>query len=280
MKRVLIVPNVITAFGLTCGLFVIFKTSVAPVGNDLFTILQAAAILILIAAIADLADGAVARIIKAQSEFGGQFDSLADAVTFGVAPPLLALKSITGAGESPGALLTFFAIIAAMIYTLCGVLRLVRFNVQSQSVKKERLAGVESSSATRHFVGLPIPAAASAAVSASLIFLSPFFLETLGWVLPVKVRAIVLTLTLVGLGYFMISRWRFPSLKALHFRIPSFYLVLTIGFVAVLFLYGILDYFALAYFVVSWLYLVLALACSMIRLSMRRRSSRFEPDED
>lgn len=134
LKRVFLIPNAITAFGLTCGLFVIFKMSFADPSRDLFSLLQASAILLLIAAVADLADGAVARLIRAESEFGGQFDSLSDSVTFGVAPPLLILKSLTG-GEV-GRLLTLFVIIAAMIYTLCGVLRLVRYNVKTKEVKE------------------------------------------------------------------------------------------------------------------------------------------------
>ena len=274
MKKLYLIPNAITAFGLSCGLFVIFKTSLADPTRDLFSILQASAILLLIAAIADLADGAVARLIKAQSEFGGRFDSLSDSVTFGVAPPLLVLKSL-GGGDL-GRLLTFFVIIASMIYALCGVLRLVRYELRTKE-------GEDTSEVLRqekHFVGLPIPAAAAAAVSAALILLSPFVEEFLG--LGTQVRALILIVVMIVLGYFMVSRWKFPSVKALHFRVPSFYLVFATGVVAVLVLYGILDFFAEAFFIASWLYLLIAWTLSIIRLIVGKRSKTladFEPDD-
>ncbi len=271
MKRVYLIPSGITAFGLSIGLFVIFKTSLADPDRGLFSILQASAILLLIAGIADLADGAIARLIKAESEFGGQFDSLSDCVTFGVAPPLLILKSLTG-GEDLGRLMTLLVILAAMIYTLCGVLRLVRYNVAS----KEEVVTTQ-----KHFTGLPIPAAAAAALSAGLISISPLIEEMIGW--SVMTRAWVMIGVLTVLGYFMVSRWKFPSAKALHFRVHSFYLVFAIGVIAVLLLYGILDYFAEVFFVISWLYLLIAWSLSIVRLIAGKRSKTlvdFEPDDD
>ena len=278
MKRVFLIPNAITAFGLTCGLFVIFKTSFADPSRDLFSLLQASAILLLIAALADLADGVVARLIKAESEFGGQFDSLSDSVTFGVAPPLLVLKSLTG--EDIGRLLTFFVIIAAMIYTLCGVLRLVRYNIKSKEVKE---SGDEEAQlkASKHFTGLPIPAAAAASLSAALILVSPEVQQLLA--LGIRWRALILIFVMLILGYLMVSRWKFPSAKALHLRVHSFYLVFATGVVAVLFLYGILDYFAEAFFIASWLYLLVALSISLIRVTAGKRSKAladFEPEQD
>lgn len=248
----------------------IFKTSLADLDRGLFSILQASSILLLIAGIADLADGAIARLIKAESEFGGQFDSLSDSVTFGVAPPLLILKSFTG-GEDLGRLMTLIVIIAAMIYTLCGVLRLVRYNVASKVVVTTH----------KHFTGLPIPAAASAALSAALISISPLVEETICW--SVTTRAWVMIGVLIILGYFMVSRWKFPSVKALHFRVHSFYLVFAIGVLGVLMLYGILDYFAEVFFTISWLYLLVAWSLSLIRLIAGKRSKTladFEPDHD
>lgn len=277
MKRVFLIPNAITAFGLTCGLFVIFKTSLADPGRDLFSLVQASAILLLIAAVADLADGAVARLIKAESEFGGQFDSLSDSVTFGVAPPLLILKSLSA--DNVSRLLTFFIVIAAMVYTLCGVLRLVRYNLRSKQMK-ESLDEEARLKEKKHFTGLPIPAAASAAVSAALILLSPDVAPWLAFT--AEVKAMVLIGVMLVLGYFMVSRWKFPSAHALHFRVPSFYLVFATGALAVLFLYGVLDYFAEAFFAVTWLYLIVAWTLSIIRLIAGKRSKAladFEPDD-
>ncbi|MCB1181201.1 MAG: phosphatidylcholine/phosphatidylserine synthase [Chlamydiia bacterium] len=281
MKRIYFIPNAITAFGLACGLFVIFKLCFGVKG-DLYTLFQSASILILLAAVADLADGAVARLIKAESEFGGQFDSLADAVTFGVAPPLLALKSISVAG-GPGPLLTFFVIIAAMIYSLCGVLRLVRFNIRSRWAKLEADNGNPSYliKQKRHFTGLPIPAAGMGTISLTLFLISPF--ADLYLPFSVELRCGILTFAMMILGYFMVSRWKFPSVKALHFRVPSFYLVFATGIITVAVLYGILDYFALVFFILSWLYLFTGAAFAIIRRIVGKRSRallEYEPEPE
>lgn len=269
MKKVFLIPNAITAFGLTCGLFVIFKTSVTDPSRDLFSLIQASVILLLIAAVADLADGAVARWIKASSEFGGQFDSLSDAVTFGIAPPLLLVKSLSFGSESLRPPFIFFAIFASMIYALCGVLRLVRFNVESK----------KSESKEMNFTGLPIPAAACTALSSGLISISPLANEYLP--LTAEMRALVLGGILIALGYFMVSRWKFPSVKALHFRVPSFYLVFGVGIFAVLLLYGILDYFAEAFFVFSWLYFLISWFIALTKLIKgKKEMEEGEEEED
>src|SRR5579883_1258770 len=95
MRRVNFLPNIITAFGLAIGLFVIFKTNMIAPGLSSYEILYISAFLILLAAFADVLDGAVARIIHAESEFGFMFDSLADAISFGVAPSVLFLKNLS-----------------------------------------------------------------------------------------------------------------------------------------------------------------------------------------
>lgn len=269
MRKVFLIPNAITAFGLTCGLFVIFKTSIADPSRDLFTLIQASVILLLIAAVADLADGAVARLIKASSEFGGQFDSLCDAVTFGIAPPLLLLKTLAFGGHAIAPLYIFFVILASMIYSLCGVLRLVRYNIQSKKEEKRE---------KDHFTGLPIPAAASAALSSGLISISPLAMEY--FPLSSEVRALILGGILILLGYFMVSRWKFPTVKALHFRVPSFYLVFALGIFAVLVLYGILDYFAEVYFIFSWLYFLISWAIALTKLIAGRKEEEEGDEED
>src|SRR3984957_6991637 len=119
MKRVYLVPNIITAFGLACGLFVIFKINMVEPGADIFHVLYVSALLLLVAAFADLLDGVVARAIRAESEFGFMFDSLADAISFGVAPSVLLLKSLS---LEQGTGLSFFAVTGAMLYSIGGVL--------------------------------------------------------------------------------------------------------------------------------------------------------------
>src|SRR3989344_6928259 len=127
MKKV-IVPNLITAFGLACGLFVIFKVNMVEPGYGDYEVVKNSAILLLVAALADFIDGALARAIHAETEFGFVFDSLADAVSVGVAPSVLMLKTLF---LEHGTLLSFLSATGAMIYSLCGILRLVRFSAKA-----------------------------------------------------------------------------------------------------------------------------------------------------
>ena len=275
MKRVYLLPNMITAFGLACGLFVIFKVNMIEPGRGYYEIMTSSAWLLLLAAFADFIDGAVARVFHAESEFGFMFDSLADAISFGVAPSVLLLK---GLSLEQGTALSFIIAMGAMIYSLCGVLRLVRFNV---SKHKNEGNLIEITVQKKNFTGLPIPAAAAASVSANLIFLSPFFgsLSQMNNTL----KVIILTIIMITLGYLMVSRWKFPSLKALHFRVPSFYLAIGTVFIAICILYGVLYYFPIILAVVSWCYIFIALILSVIRVIAGKKSKTledFEPDSE
>lgn len=275
MKRIHLLPNVITAFGLSCGLFAIFKMVMLDVGGADFHVLTATAGILLLAALADLLDGAVARAIKAESEFGGLFDSMTDAVTFGVGPSVIVLKSIP---LLPGTELSFLLTTAAMIFSVCGVLRLVRYNLLAQRAKVDPVL-VEAHN--KNFTGLPIPGGAAAAVSANLFLISPEFRYFFS--ISETTRAWIMIGALIMLGYFMISRWKFPSLKNLHIRVASFRVVfLTVIFAALLF-YGLLNHFALLFFCCSWIYLGIAGILSLIRLISGRKSKTledFEPDPD
>ena len=275
MRRIYLIPNIITAFGLACGLFVIFKVNMVEPGSGTYQVLFASALLLLVAAFADFADGAIARVFRAESEFGFIFDSLADAISFGVAPSVLLLKTLS---LEQGTGLSFFAVTGAMLYSIGGVLRLVRFNVKATEAKGNADA-VEAQK--KNFTGLPIPAAAIAAVSANL-----FFSSSLGQrLIPLKLEtlALVLPSLMIILGYFMVSRWKFPSLKMLHFRVPSYQLVFLSVIVAIFILYGIFYFFPIMLALISWGYIVLALILSMIRLIAGKKSKTledFEPDQD
>lgn len=275
MKKVHLIPNMITAFALACGLFAIFKVNMVEPGPHLFATLHVCALLLLGAAFADLLDGAVARAIRAESEFGLVFDSLADAVSFGVAPSVLLLKSLS---VEPGTGLSFYAVLGCMLYSLCGVLRLVRYNVKKNESKDNQEIAAEQ---RKNFTGLPIPASAMAAVSVMLLLASPSF-ETL-FTLSSSMKAIILPSIMIVLGYFMVSRWKFPSAKALHVRLPSFWLVVLTVILAVFTIYGVLYFFPEMLFVVSWGYLLIAWSLSIIRLIAGRKSKTledYEPDAE
>lgn len=274
MKKIYLLPNVITAFALTCGLFVIFKMNMTGLGEANQQVLTATAGILLLAALADLLDGAVARAMKAESEFGSLFDSLADAITFGVAPSIIILKSFS---ILPGTELSYFLTIAAMIYSVCGVLRLARYNVTMMHIKEGLIVDLDK----KHFTGLPIPAAAAAAVSANLFFASEEFRNI--FVISEVTRTWIILFMMIVLGYFMVSRWKFPSLKTLHIKVASFRQVFFIVIFAVFIFYGILHHFALAFFGISWTYVIIAWILSIVRLISGKKSKtleEFEPEPD
>ncbi len=274
-KQVFLIPNAITAFGLACGLFVIFKVNMIEPGSGSYQVLFTSLLLLLMAAFADLLDGAVARIIRAESEFGFVFDSLADAVSFGVAPSVLLLKSLS---LEQGTGLSFFAVVGAMLYSICGILRLVRFSVKSTQAK----GNVEEEAAQKkNFTGLPIPAGAIAAVSTNLFFMSPFAHEWFQW--KESTVAVVLTCIWIVLGFLMVSRWKFPSLKTLHFRVPPFQLVLLTVITAIFILYGILHFFPFMLMGICWGYILLGVILSTIRMIAGKKSKTlqdFEPEDE
>jgi CDP-diacylglycerol--serine O-phosphatidyltransferase len=282
MKRIYLLPNIITAFGLACGLFVIFKTNMIEPGSGYFQVMNTSALLLLLAAFADFMDGAVARALKVESDFGLLFDTLSDAISFGVAPSVLLLKSLS---LEQGTWTSFITATGAMIFSLCGVLRLVRFTVKALSAKDLATKGNkrEAEEQKKHFTGLPIPAAAAAAVSALLLFLAPFpFIEKLGNSSE-AIKAVSLSSVMLILGYFMVCRLKFLSLKSLKIRVPSFHLALIAVAITVGVLYGILHFFALVLALVSWGYILVALTLTVIRKIAGRKSKtlkEFEPEED
>ncbi len=272
MKKIYLVPNIITAFSLACGLFVIFKVNMIEPGMGTYQALQVSAYLLLLAAFADWVDGAIARAMHAESEFGFLFDSLSDAITFGVAPSVLLLKNLS---LEQGTTLSFYAVIGAMLFSICGVLRLVRFNV-AESAAKEQKAPKK-----KHFTGLPIPAAALAAISANLLFVDPRLTFLTGS--SEMVKTIVLSSLMVVLGFFMVSRFKFPSAKVLHFRVPSFYLVFITVVVALFLLYGGLYFFPITLAVLTWGYVIVGWVLAIIRMIAGKKSKtleEFEPEED
>ena len=273
MKRIHFLPHVITAFGLASGLFVIFKATAAPAGS--YQLLYVCALLLLVAALADLVDGVVARAMRAESEFGFMFDSLADAVSFGVAPTVLTLKSLE---LEQGTFLFFFAHFGALLFSIGGILRLVRFNVKAKEAEGDPNLIL---SQKKHFTGLPIPAAALAIVAINLFFASP--IRERWFDMSVELKTIIMTCLMLILGYFMVSRWKFPSAKALNFRVARTELVWVAVIIAVFILYGALYFFPISLSVVMWGYILTGWTLSIIRLIAGKKSKTlqdFEPEEE
>jgi len=167
-----------------------------------------AAIAIGFALLFDTIDGRIARLTKTTTEIGVQLDSIADVVTFGVAPAVLAYVWGYGSTLIEGTDLHRFAFFLSFMYLICGAFRLARFNVQASRprVLAEGTIKVDKKS----FVGMPIPVAGG--MIAALVHFSPVPLIYFG---PDRARIYsALLMVLVGfLSLMMVSTWRFSSFK-------------------------------------------------------------------
>ena len=153
-----ILPSLFTIGNIFCGFYAAISTLRGNFDN--------AAIAIGIGAVLDGLDGRIARLTNTSSDFGMELDSLADVLTFGIAPAMLAFA--WGIGSLGGVLVwhvTQFGWLATFAFVICGALRLARFNVQAKKP--------QDSSGKRFFVGLPIPAAACTIAATVHFFKQP-----------------------------------------------------------------------------------------------------------
>jgi CDP-diacylglycerol--serine O-phosphatidyltransferase len=185
---------------------------------------RAAAIAIGVAVFLDGLDGRIARLTKTVSDFGREMDSLADVISFGMAPAVLAYAwGIQFAGAPPAPLtvehLHRAGYFCAFLFLLCGAMRLARFNVQVNPIPKN-----PGRADRKYFVGMPIPAAAAMVASVVYAFVELGPLEW--WVFSAA------WLALLGLlSFLMVSTWRYPSFKDLGLvrpRSPLTFVVLSI----------------------------------------------------
>jgi CDP-diacylglycerol--serine O-phosphatidyltransferase len=179
-KAIYVLPNLFTTASLFMGFFAIVRA----VEGD-FT---QAGLAVLVSLVFDGLDGKVARVTHTTSRFGVEYDSLADLVAFGVAPAVLIFQW----GLSEFGRLGW---LAAFLYVACGALRLARFNVQVEEV------------GSKHFVGLPIPAAASMLATTVLMA------SEVGYPGPVHFWPVVAVV--FGLSFLMVSNIHYLSFKEL-----------------------------------------------------------------
>ena len=181
-RGLFVLPTLFTVGNLFCGYLSIWCSI-----RGTFEI---AAYLIIIAAVLDALDGRIARMTHSASEFGEEYDSLADLVSFGVAPAVLAYSWGLSDFTRLGWLVSF-------LFVVCGSMRLARFNIQTHVVDK------------KYFIGLPIPAAAG--TISTLVLATPEPLVDRVWM------AGLLALTFI-LSYLMISTIRYRSFKDLDLK--------------------------------------------------------------
>ena len=183
-RGIYLLPNLFTTFGIFCGFYGIVASMSGHFADASFALF--------IAMLMDSLDGRVARMTNTTSDFGAEYDSLADIVSFGVAPALIAYNW----GEL--AQLGKLGWLAAFVYVVCGALRLARFNIMPETEDK------------KYFQGLPIPSAAGAVIG--LVW----FGEVMDWdgaTLSVPVALI----TIIS-GLLMVSNFRYHSFKEVDWK--------------------------------------------------------------
>jgi CDP-diacylglycerol--serine O-phosphatidyltransferase len=175
-------PTLFTVGNIFCGYWSLIHTYRGA--------LEIAAVLIIVAGVLDGLDGRIARLTGTTSDFGVEFDSLADMVSFGIAPALLAYKWALEPLGRTGWLVAF-------LFVVCAAMRLARFNLQVGTTDR------------RFFAGLPTPSAAG--VLACVVFAAPVPQET-RWL------ALLVVLLVSVLGLLMVSRLRYYAFKDFDLR--------------------------------------------------------------
>jgi len=266
--KIYFLPNLLTAGNLFCGFVALTKIVEAnltpsPDGMIDWGPIKLALAFILLACIFDLFDGRVARMGGVESPFGREFDSLADLISFGVAPAFLVHRVVLGEVFISHPQIGWFI---ASIYLLCGAFRLARFNC---------LSALPASGGSKDFLGFPIPSAAGLVASLTLLIIHLNEHERgLGhW-------KYVPAAVLIFLSAMMVSTVRYPSFKSLGLRSTSTFAK---AIIAALFLGGLLIlqekvlYYVLPAFFT--LYLVYGFVRPRISRAMRREIEE-EDEED
>lgn len=205
LNYIAILPSLITILNAVCGFSAIILAS-----KNNFAL---AGYMLLLAMIADMLDGRVARMSKNTSSFGGQLDSLCDITSFGVAPAFIAFKiweckleTFTMISPTTKELIEHFIWLAAVAYVSCAAIRLARFNVENE----------EDESSHMSFTGLPTPAAAGVIVSL-VIFHQEALQKMLAnnntlYTLLDGALVYILPIVLLGTAVLMVSRIKYPHI--------------------------------------------------------------------
>jgi CDP-diacylglycerol--serine O-phosphatidyltransferase len=260
--RIYFLPNVLTGANLFCGFVALTKIVQWDVASGNYRDIKLALLFILLACIFDLLDGRVARMGGAESPFGREFDSLADIISFGVAPAFLVYRIVLREVFAPHPEFGWFI---ASIYLLCGAFRLARFNC---------LAAMAGSGGGKEFLGFPIPAAAGLVSSLTLFMIwwdeKEFAKANWRYALPV---------IMLLLSAMMVSEVKYPTFKKLDLKATRTFTktllaVLFIGSVVVLrekILFWVLPLFFTSYLIYGFI---------RPRISRRVRYELEDEDDD
>lgn len=247
-KGIYLLPNLITTGGLFAGFYAIVAAT-----QDKFEI---AAIAVFVAMVLDGLDGRVARLTNTQSEFGAQYDSLADMASFGLAPALVmfewSLHSLVDYGWQWGKL----GWLGAFVYMACAALRLARYNTKASSTDKAV------------FQGLPSPAAAAVLVGMVWVFFDQS--------IPGKDVGFLALIVTVCTGLLMVSNISYYSFKEIDFHNKVPFMAMLV--VVMVFVFASID----PPKVLFGCFLIYALSGPIISLmrKLRKRSKRSEQNRN
>lgn len=254
--RMFVLPTLLTAGNLFCGYKAVILIATGRFSSafpdEAFQLYREGILWILGAFVFDFLDGMIARLVRRESAFGRELDSLADLLSFGMAPALLVASIVLS--EFPR-----LGWIVAFVYLACGAMRLARFNVLP-------------STATKEFVGFPIPAAAGVTMSLTLLilWLNEHERELGRW-------KWAILLVMVLLSYMMISNFRYPSFKNLDWAMEKpFHVLLPAVLIAVL----IAKFYQIGLAVIFVSYLLYGLVRPWVRRNIRKEIELEETDDE
>ncbi len=233
-KGLYLIPTAFTAANIAMGFLAILSSvrgfQIAVASPEQAAIyFDYAAKAIGLAILFDTLDGRLARMTKTATELGVQLDSLADVLTFGIAPVVLLYSWAIGVTFPESTALHNLGVFCLFIYLMCGTLRLARFNIQATRprVLKEGTAKIDK----KNFVGLPIPPAAG--LFAAIIHFAPQPLIYYGLDLA-RIYSFLILIIASGMGFLMVSTIRYTSFKNVGTGRKNLYLILILGIAGML----------------------------------------------
>lgn len=244
-KGMFLLPSSFTVLNIWCGFY-----SVSLAVNHNY---EPAALLIGIAMVLDTLDGRIARLTHTASEFGVQFDSLADVITFGIAPAVLAYQWVFFDFDVHS--IARLGWMICFVFLICAASRLARFNVQKTAGNPDK----------RYFVGMPTPAAAG--MVAATVYCFPERISD-------DYAAIAALFMMAVLSFLMVSRIRYRSFKDINLREPHPYRMVVLLALALVMLW---FYLAKSLITLASIYLLSGLVGAILS---RKRKSTTEPPPD
>jgi CDP-diacylglycerol--serine O-phosphatidyltransferase len=215
-KSVYVVPSLLTMANIFCGFYSMIESlkGFQSLGLEQYELatrhFNVAALCIGWSVLFDFLDGRIARMANATSEFGVELDSIADVLSFGLAPAVLAYA------WGYNSQLQVFAWGVSFLFLVCGALRLARFNVQARKVAEDGEGIIKP--AKKYFVGLPIPAGAS--LIASIIHFAPVpvayktAINFFDWKIDSATYTVLMLVLMTVLAFLMVSTLRYNSFKS------------------------------------------------------------------